>query len=92
MPRLCRDAVNERGGDVTVLHLPGLRGNTHFPLGSEQRANCGPDVRVVAKEEAGQIGIPVGHTSCRGGAPTMGTAATLAHLKRAPRCGDAHQR
>jgi hypothetical protein len=26
------DAVNRRGGDVTVVHLPeiGLRGNTHF--------------------------------------------------------------
>ena len=28
------DAVNRRGGDVTVVHLPeaGLRGNTHFPF------------------------------------------------------------
>jgi hypothetical protein len=34
MARLWRDAVNERGGDVTVIHLPevGLRGNTHFPF------------------------------------------------------------
>jgi hypothetical protein len=32
--RLWRDAVNKRGGDVTVVHLPdvGLRGNTHFPF------------------------------------------------------------
>ena len=32
--RQWRDAVNRRGGDVTVVHLPeiGLRGNTHFPM------------------------------------------------------------
>ncbi|MES2696102.1 MAG: alpha/beta fold hydrolase [Verrucomicrobiota bacterium] len=32
--RQWRDAVNARGGDVTVVHLPevGLRGNTHFPM------------------------------------------------------------
>lgn len=29
-----RDAINRRGGDVTVVHLPeiGLHGNTHFPM------------------------------------------------------------
>lgn len=34
MARLWRDAVNCRGGDVTVVHLPeiGIRGNTHFPF------------------------------------------------------------
>jgi hypothetical protein len=34
MARLWRDAINKRGGDVTVVHLPevGLRGNTHFPF------------------------------------------------------------
>jgi len=34
MARLWRDAVNRRGGDVTVVHLPeiGIRGNTHFPM------------------------------------------------------------
>ncbi len=34
MARLWRDAVNRRGGDVTVVHLPeiGVRGNTHFPM------------------------------------------------------------
>jgi hypothetical protein len=34
MARLFRDAVNHRGGDVTVVHLPelGIRGNTHFPF------------------------------------------------------------
>ena len=28
------DAINSRGGDVTVIHLPeaGLHGNTHFPM------------------------------------------------------------
>ncbi len=34
MASLWRDAVNRRGGDVTVVHLPevGIRGNTHFPF------------------------------------------------------------
>ena len=34
MARLWGEAVNRRGGDVTVVHLPGLgiRGNTHFPF------------------------------------------------------------
>lgn len=34
MARLWRDAVNQRGGDVTLVHLPeiGIRGNTHFPF------------------------------------------------------------
>ncbi|MEY4761228.1 MAG: hypothetical protein RLZZ200_1084 [Pseudomonadota bacterium] len=34
MARKWRDAVNRRGGDVTVVHLPetGIHGNTHFPF------------------------------------------------------------
>ena len=34
MARKWRDAVNKRGGDVTVVHLPevGIQGNTHFPF------------------------------------------------------------
>jgi hypothetical protein len=34
MARLWSDAVNRRGGDVTLVHLPdiGIRGNTHFPF------------------------------------------------------------
>lgn len=34
MARLWASAVNKRGGDVTVVHLPdiGLKGNTHFPF------------------------------------------------------------
>jgi hypothetical protein len=34
MARLWADAVNRRGGDVTLVHLPaiGIRGNTHFPF------------------------------------------------------------
>lgn len=34
MSRLWRDTVNRHGGDVTVVHLPGMgiRGNTHFPM------------------------------------------------------------
>jgi hypothetical protein len=34
MARLRRDVVNKHGGDVTLVHLPGIgiRGNTHFPF------------------------------------------------------------
>jgi hypothetical protein len=34
MARLWADAVNRRGGDVKVVHLPeiGIHGNTHFPF------------------------------------------------------------
>ncbi|MBN1983130.1 MAG: alpha/beta fold hydrolase [Chitinivibrionales bacterium] len=34
MAKLWRDAVNQHGGDVTVVHLPeiGIKGNTHFPF------------------------------------------------------------
>jgi hypothetical protein len=34
LARLWAAAVNKRGGDVTVVHLPeiGIKGNTHFPM------------------------------------------------------------
>jgi Alpha/beta hydrolase family len=34
MAKKWRDIVNRHGGDVTVVHLPGIgiRGNTHFPM------------------------------------------------------------
>ena len=34
MARLWAKAVNARGGDVTLVHLPdvGIHGNTHFPF------------------------------------------------------------
>ncbi len=34
MAKFWRDAVNNHGGDVTVVHLPdiGIKGNTHFPF------------------------------------------------------------
>ena len=34
MARLWRDAVNQHGGDVRLIHLPemGIKGNTHFPM------------------------------------------------------------
>ena len=34
MAKLWRDAVNQAGGDVTLVHLPeiGIQGNTHFPF------------------------------------------------------------
>ncbi len=34
MAKVRRDALNAKGGDVTVTHLPesGISGNTHFPF------------------------------------------------------------
>lgn len=34
MAKLWADAVNRRGGDVSIVHLPeiGIKGNTHFPF------------------------------------------------------------
>lgn len=34
MARLWAKAVNDKGGDVKVVHLPeiGIKGNTHFPF------------------------------------------------------------
>ncbi len=34
MAKLWAEAVNRKGGDVTIVHLPekGIRGNTHFPF------------------------------------------------------------
>jgi hypothetical protein len=34
MARLWADAINHRGGNAAVVHLPelGIRGNTHFPF------------------------------------------------------------
>ena len=34
MAKRWRDVVNSHGGNVTVVHLPGIgtRGNTHFPI------------------------------------------------------------
>jgi pimeloyl-ACP methyl ester carboxylesterase len=34
MAMLWRDVVNKHGGDVTLIHLPGIgfKGNTHFPM------------------------------------------------------------
>ena len=34
MAKIWADAVNNKGGDVTVVHLPeiGIKGNTHFPF------------------------------------------------------------
>jgi hypothetical protein len=34
MAKKWRDAVNKKGGDVTLIYLPdiGIKGNTHFPM------------------------------------------------------------
>ena len=55
MARLWRDAVNSRGGDVTVVHLPeiGIRGNTHFPFSDLNNLQIADDVGVPLRKEAG---------------------------------------
>ena len=55
MARLWRDAVNRRGGDVTVVHLPevGIRGNTHFPFSDLNNVE-------VADASAGRVRDGVG--------------------------------
>jgi len=54
MARLWRDAVNRRGGDVTVVHLPGLgiRGNTHFPFSDLNNLEVADLLSAFLKEKA----------------------------------------
>lgn len=51
--RLWRDAVNRRGGDVTVVHLPeiGIRGNTHFPMSDLNNVAVADVLSQYLKEE-----------------------------------------
>jgi hypothetical protein len=54
MARLWRDAVNRRGGDVTVVHLPeiGIRGNTHFPMSDMNNLEIADQMsRFLAKKK-----------------------------------------
>jgi hypothetical protein len=46
MARLWKDAVNRRGGDVTVVHLPeiGIHGNTHFPMSDLNNAQVADEL------------------------------------------------
>jgi Alpha/beta hydrolase family len=53
MARLWRDAVNRRGGDVTVVHLPeiGIRGNTHFPFSDRNNVEIADQVSKFLAEK-----------------------------------------
>jgi hypothetical protein len=53
MARLWRDAVNRRGGDVTVVHLPeaGIRGNTHFPFSDLNNVEIADQMSRFLKEK-----------------------------------------
>jgi hypothetical protein len=53
MARLWRDAVNRRGGDVTVVHLPeiGIRGNTHFPFSDLNNADVADQMSKFLRDK-----------------------------------------
>lgn len=53
MARLWRDAVNKRGGDVTVVHLPeiGIKGNTHFPFSDLNNIQIADQLSGFIKEK-----------------------------------------
>lgn len=53
MARKWRDAVNEQGGDVTVVHLPeiGITGNTHFPFSDLNNVEIADLMSVWLKEK-----------------------------------------
>jgi hypothetical protein len=53
MARLWRDAVNKKGGDVTVVHLPkiGIKGNTHFPFSDLNNIQVADLVSAWLKEK-----------------------------------------
>jgi hypothetical protein len=58
MARKWRDAVNKRGGDVTVVRLPeaGIQGNTHFPFSDLNNLRVADlTSEWLAREGAGQI-------------------------------------
>lgn len=53
MARLWRDAVNQHGGDVRVVHLPeiGIKGNTHFPFSDLNNVEIADLMSVWLKEK-----------------------------------------
>jgi hypothetical protein len=53
MARLWRDAVNRRGGNVTVVELPkiGIRGNTHFPMSDLNNVEVADQMSKFLKEK-----------------------------------------
>lgn len=54
MARKWRDAVNQQGGDVTLIHLPehGIKGNTHFPFSDLNNAQIADVVSQFLKNKA----------------------------------------
>jgi hypothetical protein len=48
-----RDAVNRRGGNVTLVHLPqiGIRGNTHFPISDQNNVEIADLMSKFLKEK-----------------------------------------
>ena len=53
MAQLWRDAVNRRGGDVRLIHLPeiGIHGNTHFPMSDLNNVQIADLVSQFLKEK-----------------------------------------
>ena len=53
-PRAWRDAVNRRGGDVTLVDLPsiGIRGNTHFPMSDLNNIEIASHLSQFLREKA----------------------------------------
>ena len=51
--RKWRDAVNKRGGNVTLVHLPeiGVRGNTHFPMSDLNNLEIADHLSKFLKEK-----------------------------------------
>ena len=60
MARLWRDAVNRRGGDVTVVHLPerGIRGDARFPFSDLNNVQVADEVSRFLSEKASTAGGP----------------------------------
>ena len=54
MARLWRDAINRRGGDATLVHLPemGVRGNTHFPFSDLNNLQIADLMSAFLKQKA----------------------------------------
>jgi pimeloyl-ACP methyl ester carboxylesterase len=53
MAKRWRDAVNRRGGDVTLVRLPdiGLKGNTHFPMSDLNNVEVADHMAAFLKEK-----------------------------------------
>ncbi|WP_370457646.1 alpha/beta fold hydrolase [Rufibacter sp. XAAS-G3-1] len=53
MAKQFRDAVNRHGGDVTLVHLPGIgiKGNTHFPMSDLNNVQIADHLSNYLKEK-----------------------------------------